>query len=38
MTIVNHLWIEYLPKKGEMGGHIIGDTHIITEGRTKVPK
>jgi Xaa-Pro dipeptidase len=35
MTIVNHPWIEYPPKKGEMGGHIIGDTYIITEGEPK---
>ena len=35
MTIMNHPWIEYPPKKAEMGGHIIGDTYIVTEGKPK---
>jgi Xaa-Pro aminopeptidase len=35
MVLVNHPWIEFPPKKGEVGGHIIGDTYIITEGKPK---
>lgn len=35
MVIVNHPWIEYPPGKGEIGGHIIGDTYVITEGKPK---
>jgi len=35
MAIVNHPWIEYPPGKGEWGGHMIGDTYIITESKPK---
>jgi Xaa-Pro aminopeptidase len=35
MTIVNHPYLVYPPKKPEMGGHIIGDTYIITEREPK---
>ena len=35
MTFVNHPWTEYPPGNTEVGGHIIGDTYIITEGKPK---
>jgi Xaa-Pro aminopeptidase len=31
MVIVNHPWTEYPPGKTEYGGHVIGDTYIVTE-------
>jgi len=35
MTLVNHPWTEYPPNKAEWGGHTIGDTYVITEGKPK---
>lgn len=35
MTIVNHPWTEYPADKPDWGGHTIGDTYVITEGKPK---
>jgi len=35
MVFVNHPWIEYPAENPEMGGHIIGDTYIITDEEPK---
>lgn len=35
MVFVNHPWIEFPAANPTMGGHIIGDTYIITNGEPK---